>query len=320
MPIFLCSHTIYKVMILKIYNNVCELIGNTPVVRLKKIEKKYLINNQIFAKVERNNPGSSIKDRVAYQMITEAYKKGIINEETTIIEATSGNTGIGLAIVCAYFNLKLIIIMSEDVSAERKKLLEIFGATVILTTKDLGVEGAIIKAKKIKEEITNSYYINQFDNYTNVEAHFNSTGEEIIQLFKGTLDYIFVGMGSGGTIMGISKRIKKNYPYIKIIGIEPKKCPYYSQKEVGEYKIPGIGTTFMPKIVDLTYVDDIVLVTDEDAKKMMLDVAKTEGLGVGYSSGAVLAGLKEYLLKNEIVNKKILVIFPDTIERYLSML
>ena len=153
MPIFLCIHTIYKVVMFMIYNNVCELIGNTPILRLNKIEKKYSLENQIFAKIEKNNPGSSIKDRVAYQMIIDAFNKGIINEKTTIIEATSGNTGIGLAIVCAYFNLKLVIIMSEEVTKERIKMIETFGGKVILTKKELEIEGAIKKAKKIKEEI-----------------------------------------------------------------------------------------------------------------------------------------------------------------------
>lgn len=303
-----------------IYNNICELIGNTPILRLNKIEKKYSLENQIFAKIEKNNPGSSIKDRVAYQMIIDAFNKGIINEKTTIIEATSGNTGIGLAIVCAYFNLKLVIIMSEEVTKERIKMIETFGGKVILTKKELGIEGAIKKARKIKEEIDNSYYINQFDNYSNVLAHLKTTGNEIVEQFDKGLDYVFVGMGSGGTIMGISIKMKETNPDVKIIGIEPLGCPYYTRKEIGKYKIPGIGSTFVPNIFDLQYVDDIILVSDNEAKETMLDIARIEGLGVGFSSGAVLAGAKKYIKENNIINKKILVIFPDTIERYLSML
>ena len=303
-----------------IYDNICELIGNTPILRLKKIEKKYSLENQIFAKIEKNNPGSSIKDRVAYQMIIDAFNKGIINEKTTIIEATSGNTGIGLAIVCAYFNLKLVIIMSEEVTKERIKMIETFGGKVILTKKELGIEGAIKKAKKIKEEIDNSYYINQFDNYSNVLAHLKTTGNEIVEQFDKGLDYAFVGMGSGGTIMGISIKMKETNPNVKIIGIEPLGCPYYTRKEIGKYKIPGIGSTFVPNIFDLQCVDDIILVSDNEAKETMLDIARIEGLGVGFSSGAVLAGAKKYIKEHNIINKKILVIFPDTIERYLSML
>ena len=320
MPIFLCIHTIYKVVMYMIYDNICELIGNTPILRLKKIEKKYSLENQIFAKIEKNNPGSSIKDRVAYQMIIDAFNKGIINEKTTIIEATSGNTGIGLAIVCAYFNLKLVIIMSEEVTKERIKMIETFGGKVILTKKELGIEGAIKKAKKIKEEIDNSYYINQFDNYSNVLAHLKTTGNEIVEQFDKGLDYAFVGMGSGGTIMGISIKMKETNPNVKIIGIEPLGCPYYTRKEIGKYKIPGIGSTFVPNIFDLQCVDDIILVSDNEAKETMLDIARIEGLGVGFSSGAVLAGAKKYIKEHNIINKKILVIFPDTIERYLSML
>lgn len=305
---------------LSVYENVLEMIGNTPCIRLKKIENKYNLNNEIYAKIEKNNPGGSIKDRVAYLMIEDGIKKGLIDNNTTIIEATSGNTGIGLAMVCSYYKLKLIIVMSENVSSERIKLIKLYGARVILTDKKLGIEGAINKANLLKKEITNSYYINQFENTSNIETHYKYTANEILKEFGEKIDFVFVGMGSSGTIMGISKRLKLLNNKIKIIGIEPSGCPYYIKKEKGKYKIPGIGTTFMPKIANLDFVDDIELVEDDEAENKMLELLKEEGMGVGYSSGAVLSGMIKYIKSKKIKNKKIILIFPDSIERYLSML
>lgn len=305
---------------MKIYNNVCELIGNTPVVRLKKLEKENLDKNEIYAKLEKFNPGGSSKDRVAFQIIKEGIENKVIGENTTIIEATSGNTGIGLALVCAYYNLPLIITMSESVTEERIKLLKAYGAKVVLTNKNKGIEGAIDVAKKINEEITDSYYVNQFQNENNLLAHYLNTGKEIKDVFGNDLDYIFIGMGSSGTISGIAKKIKEENKKIKIIGIEPAECPYYSKREKGECHIPGIGATFIPKIAKLELIDDYVRVEEGMAFKEMINLVRKEGLFVGVSSGAVLAGAKEYLENKKIINKKVLLIFPDTGERYLSII
>lgn len=305
---------------MKIYDNVCELIGNTPVVRLKKIEKEIPQKNEIYAKVEKFNPGGSSKDRVAFQIIKEGIKSKAIGEDTTIIEATSGNTGIGLALVCAYYDLPLIIVMSEAVTKERIKLLKAYGAKVVLTDRNKGIEGAIDVAKKINKEIANSYYVNQFQNENNLFAHYLNTGKEIKDVFGDDLDYIFVGMGSSGTISGVAKKIKEENKKIKIIGIEPAECPYYSKREKGECHIPGIGTTFIPEIAKLELIDDYVRVEENRAFKAMINLARKEGIFVGISSGAVLAGAKEYIENKKIINKKILLIFPDTGERYLSII
>lgn len=305
---------------MKIYNNICELIGNTPLVRLEKLEKKYKIPNILIAKLEKFNPGGSSKDRIAYEIILDGLKKGKINSKTTLIEATSGNTGIGLAMVCAYFNLKLIIIMSESVTIERIKLLQLYGATVILTKKEDGIEGAINKAHELVKTIPNNYFINQFHNNMNPLAHYQTTSKELIQDLEGKIDILVAGMGSGGTITGIAKGLKEFDDNIKIIGVEPSSCPYYSKQLIGKYNIPGIGTTFMPSIVDMSLIDDMMEITDEDAKKYMEILAKEEGILAGYSSGAVLAGTIKYLKTNKISNKIIVMIFHDTGERYLSML
>lgn len=305
---------------MELYNNVCELIGHTPIVRLKKIESTLEYRNEIYAKLEKFNPGGSSKDRVALQMIKEGIETKIIGKDTTIIEATSGNTGIGLALVCAYYDLPLIIVMSEAATKERIKLLEAYGAKVVLTDKEKGIEGAIEEAKIISKKIENSYYVNQFQNENNLLAHYLYTGEEILDLFGDQLDYIFIGMGSSGTISGIAKKVKEKNKKVKIIGIEPAECPYYSKREKGECHIPGIGTTFIPKIAKLELIDDYITVEENDAFSSMKTLAKREGVLVGVSSGAVLTGTRMYINNKKIIGKKILLIFPDTGERYLSII
>lgn len=305
---------------MKIYDNVCELIGHTPIVRLKKMEKECIMKNEVYAKLEKFNPGGSSKDRVAYQIIQNGIETGLINDSTTIIEATSGNTGIGLAMVCAYYNLPLIVVMSESVTIERVKLLEAYGAKIVLTPKEEGIEGAIAEAKRLNAIIENSYYVNQFQNENNPLSHYLHTGEEIFESFGNALDYVFVGMGSSGTISGIARRLKEKNKKVKIIGIEPADCPYYSKREKGNCRIPGIGTTFMPKIAQLDLIDDYVTVDDKESVDMMRLIAKTEGILVGISSGAVMVGAREYIKQKQINDKKVLLIFPDTGERYLSII
>lgn len=305
---------------MKIYDNVCELIGHTPIVRLKKMEKECIMKNEVYAKLEKFNPGGSSKDRVAYQIIQNGIETGLINDSTTIIEATSGNTGIGLAMVCAYYDLPLIIVMSESVTIERVKLLEAYGAKIVLTPNEEGIEGAIAEAKRLNAIIENSYYVNQFQNENNPLSHYLHTGEEIFESFGNELDYVFVGMGSSGTISGIARRLKEKNKKVKIIGIEPADCPYYSKREKGNCRIPGIGTTFMPKIAQLDLIDDYVTVDDKESVDMMRLIAKTEGILVGISSGAVMVGAREYIKQKQINDKKVLLIFPDTGERYLSII
>lgn len=305
---------------MKIYDNICELIGNTPIVRLKKMEKQIGVENELFAKLEKMNPGGSSKDRVAYQIIKNGIETGIIDYKTTIIEATSGNTGIGLAMVCAYYDLPLIVVMSESVTIERVKLLEAYGAKIVLTPNEEGIEGAIAEAKRLNAIIENSYYVNQFQNENNPLSHYLHTGEEIFESFGNELDYVFVGMGSSGTISGIARRLKEKNKKVKIIGIEPADCPYYSKREKGNCRIPGIGTTFMPKIAQLDLIDGYVTVDDKESVDMMRLIAKTEGILVGISSGAVMVGAREYIKQKQINDKKVLLIFPDTGERYLSII
>lgn len=304
---------------MKTYQNICETIGNTPIVKLNKIEKELDLKNNLYAKIEKFNPGGSIKDRVALEMIEEAKKNGKINKGTTIIEATSGNTGIGLAVICAYYDLKLIIVMPKGVTKERIKILEAYGAKVILTRKKDGVAGSIKKALRLKKIIKESYYIDQFSNFSNAKSHYDTTGNEILTDLEEKVDFIFIGMGSGGTITGVSKKIKEIKTTTKIIGVEPFNCSYYKNRKKGKYYIPGIGTTFIPKIVDMNNVDDIALVKDEEAKYYMQMLTKKEGIFVGYSSGAVLAAVVNYIKDKKIQNKNIVIIFPDGGERYISI-
>lgn len=305
---------------MKVYDNVFELIGKTPIVHLNKMKQEYNTDNNIYAKLEKNNPGGSIKDRVAYQMIKDGIKEGKISQTTTIIEATSGNTGVGLAMVCAYLNLKLIVVMSENASDERKKIVKTYGGEVILTPKEDGIEGAIQKAKELEQQIGDSYYINQFFNLSNPLVHYFTTAEEIWEDLDGKIDIAIMGMGSSGTITGIAKKLKLKNNKIYIIGVEPKGCPFYSKGEIGNCNLPGIGTTFMPGVLDTEVIDEIVTVEEEEAKLECLRVARVEGIFVGISSGAVLAALKQKINKEQIREKNVLLIFPDTGERYLSIL
>lgn len=302
-----------------IFNNVLELIGNTPIVKINNLFNNLENDVELYAKLESRNPGGSSKDRIAYKMISDLYYNKIINNDTTIIEVTSGNTGIGLAMVCAYLNLNLIVIMSESATIERVKLIKKYGARVILLKKEISMNEGIEIAKALVKKIENSYFVNQFENSNNIEAHYESTALEILNDFKESLDSIIVGMGSTGTIMGISKRLKEIYPKIKIIGVEPKECPIYSENKIGENFIPGISNTFIPYIYNNEYVDQIVVVNKEEAFLQMEKIMKKEGISVGPSSGAVLAGAIKYIKENDINNKKILMIFPDSIDKYLSL-
>ena len=263
---------------MKVYDNVCDLIGNTPLVRLNNIEEYLQINNRIYAKIEKFNPGGSSKDRPAYQIIKEAIEKEKIDKNTTVIEATSGNMGIGLAMVCASYGIKLIIVMSESVTIERIKILKMYGAQVVLTPKEEGIIGAIEKAKELNSEIPNSYYINQFYNFENPYSHFLTTGQEILDCLDNDVDAVVVGMGSGGTITGLGKKVKNACNKVQIIGIEPNSAKFYSKREIANGDIPGIGSTFMPGVIDLNVVDEIITIKSGEALEMQKLLARKEGL------------------------------------------
>lgn len=303
-----------------IYENVLDLIGRTPTVKISKIMADCKNNNNMFIKLESKNPGGSSKDRIAYKMIRSLLDNKKINENSTIVEVTSGNTGIGLAMVCAYYNLKLIIVINESVTYERIKILELYGAKIIKVCKNKGMEHSIHIAKEICKRIENSVYINQFDNFDNLNAHYEKTANEIIEDFENDLDYIFVGMGSTGTIMGISKKMKELKKEIKIIGVEPSSCSFYKNNVKGEGDIPGIGTTFIPYIYNKKLIDEILLVDKQKAITCMETMLKKEGINVGMSSGAVVCAGIEYLEKNKISDKNVLFICPDSVDRYLSIL
>ncbi len=301
---------------MKYYNKIIDLIGNTPILKLNEIEKETKSINNLFAKMEMFNPAGSIKDRAALKMIEEAINDGLINQETLIVDATSGNTGIGLSMVCALKKLKLVITMPDSMSNERIKLMEAYGTKVVLTPGILGMSGAIDLALKIKEENKNSFMPSQFDNFNNPLAHYTTTGPEIYDAMDGNIDYLISAIGTGGTISGIGKFLKEKNPNIKIIGVEPLSSPFITKGISGSHKIQGIGAGFIPKILNLDYVDEILTITNEEAYRCANLIAKKEGILVGISSGAALGAALE--LSKKIINKNIIIIFSDSGERYLS--
>jgi cysteine synthase A len=293
-----------------IVNNISEIIGNTPIVRLNNI------NRNIIAKCEFMNPLGSVKDRIALNMIQEAISLKKIDKNGTIIEATSGNTGIALAGICASMNLKLILTMPESMSIERRNLLKGLGANIVLTPKEDGMMGAVNKALEINKELDNSIILSQFENVNNPLSHEKNTVVEILEQTKGNIDIFITSIGTGGTFMGISKVLKEKIPDIKVIAIEPKQSPLIKTGCSGLHKIQGIGANFIPKIVDKSVIDDIILVDEEDAINMSRQLAKKEGLLVGISSGANVCGAIE--VSKEYKDKEILTFLCDGAERYLS--
>ncbi len=303
---------------MKTYDSITELIGKTPIVRLHKIEEIFNLDVKLYAKVESFNPGGSIKDRIAYSMIEDALKKGKINKDSTIIEATSGNTGIGLALTCASVNLKLIIVMPESMSIERRNLMKAYGAKLVLTDASKGMNGSVKEAKRLLKEIPNSYSVKQFENKVNPKTHYKTTSKEIYKDMDGNIDYFFAGIGTGGTISGVSKYLKSKNKDIKVIGVEPLSSPLLTKGESGPHKIQGIGANFVPKTLSMEYVDEIVDISNEESYEKCALLAKKEGLLVGISSGAALASAIKFAKENNLKNKNIVIIFPDSGERYLS--
>ena len=301
-----------------LFKNASELIGNTPLVELTNIEKQYSLKAKLYAKVEYFNPTGSVKDRIALSMINDAFNKGLINENSVLIEPTSGNTGIGIAALCAMKNIKCILVMPESMSIERRKLLSIYGAKLVLTEAKEGMGGSIKKAKELEKTIPNAVILGQFDNEANPRIHYLTTGKEIYNDLNGKVDLFIAGIGTGGTISGTGKYLKEKIKDVKIIGVEPLSSPVISQNKKGSHKIQGIGAGFIPSTLNLNIIDKVETCSDEDAFKFAKIVPSIEGMLVGISSGASLKVAIEYAKKEENANKNIVVLFPDSGDRYLS--
>lgn len=301
---------------MKIYNNLIELIGNTPLVRINKLNTGY---SDIAAKVEFFNPAGSIKDRAALSMIEEAEKEGLIEAgKTTIIEPTSGNTGIGLALVCLLKGYKLILTMPDSMSKERRDILRAYGAELVLTDGTKGMQGAVDEAERLHKENKNSFIPQQFNNPTNPKIHYKTTAEEIWNDTDGKVDIIVAGVGTGGTISGIAKKLKEKNPNIKAIAVEPYSSPVITQGKAGAHQIQGIGANFIPKNYNADLIDEVITVKNEDAVNTARNLADKEGIFAGISSGAALHAAIEVSQRQENKGKLIVVILPDTGMRYLS--
>lgn len=294
--------------------NILETIGNTPVVQINKLFDN---KKEVWIKLEKSNPGSSIKDRIALAMIEDAENKGLLNSESVIIEPTSGNTGIGLALVAAVKGYKVILVMPESMSIERRKLMEIYGAEFVLTPREKGMKGAIEKAAELVLETPNSWSPKQFDNPANVEVHERTTAQEIIADFPDGLDYVITGVGTGGHITGVAKVLKAHFPNIKIIAVEPELSPVLSGGNPGPHPLQGIGAGFVPSIFRSDLIDEVIQVSKDDAFEYARKIAKEEGIFVGISTGASLAAVAKKL--ETVADGAVVLTFNyDTGERYLS--
>lgn len=302
----------------KVKNSFLDLIGNTPIVRVNNLIKKDDLKADVLAKLEYFNPAGSVKDRIAKEMILDALEKGLINENTTLIEPTSGNTGIGLSAVATALNLKIIITMPETMSVERRNLMKAYGAELVLTPGSEGMKGAIAKAKELSSQIENSFIPGQFENPANPTAHYKTTGPEIYGQTEGKVDIFVAGVGTGGTISGIGKYLKEKNPEVKVVAVEPASSPVLSTGKGGAHKIQGIGAGFVPETLDTKIYDEIITVENEDAFATGKEMAKTEGILVGISSGAALYAAKELAKREENAGKTIVVLLPDGGDRYLS--
>lgn len=302
----------------KIYTSANQLIGRTPLLELTQIEKEFKLQAKIFAKLEYFNPAGSVKDRIAKAMIEEAEKSGKLKPDSVIIEPTSGNTGIGLASVAAAKGYRLIIVMPETMSVERRKLMKAYGAELVLTDGAKGMKGAIAKAEELAKEILNSFIPSQFENPENPKRHFETTGPEIYEDTDGKVDILVAGVGTGGTITGIGRYLKSRNSQIKIAAVEPASSPVLSGGASGPHKIQGIGAGFVPAILDTSIYDEIIQVENADAFEKGRLIGKKEGILVGISSGAALHAAIELAKREENKGKNIVVIFPDSGDRYLS--
>lgn len=303
---------------MKIFESVSQLLGGTPLLKLNNLSEKFSLNTPIIAKLEAFNPAGSSKDRVALSILNDAEGKGILKPDTVIIEPTSGNTGIGLASICAARGYRLILTMPETMSVERRNLLKAYGAEIILTDGSLGMTGAVKKAEELNKEIENSFIAGQFTNPANSDAHYTTTGPEIWQDTDGKIDIFVAGIGTGGTITGVGKYLKEKNPNIKIIGVEPASSPLLTKGVAGRHKIQGIGANFVPEVLDESVIDEIIAVADDDALKTGKEMARSEGFLVGISSGAALFAAKQILERDENKGKTVVSLLADSGERYLS--
>lgn len=301
-----------------IHKSVSELIGNTPLVELTNFEKNHNLDATILGKVELFNPAGSVKDRIAKAMIDEAVKAGKVNDETVLIEPTSGNTGIGLAAIAAARGNRLIITMPETMSIERRNLMKAYGAEVVLTDGSKGMKGAIAKAQELAGEISNSFIPSQFTNSANPAIHEATTGPEIWRDTEGKVDILVAGVGTGGTVTGTGRYLKSQNPDVKVVAVEPAGSPVLSEGHAGAHKIQGIGAGFIPDTLDTSVYDEVISVADEDAFETGRELAAKEGLLVGISSGAAVWAAGQLAQRPENKGKTIVAILPDTGERYLS--
>lgn len=301
-----------------VITKITELIGNTPILELNKVAKEHQAGAKILAKLEAFNPAGSVKDRIAFAMIKDALANGTINQDTTIIEPTSGNTGIGLAFVGAALGLKVIIVLPATMSEERRNTIKAYGAELVVTDGAKGMKGSIAKAEELQASIPNSWIPNQFDNPSNVKIHYETTGPEIWQDTEGQVDILIGGVGTGGTISGAGRYLKEHKPSIKVIAVEPAASPVLSGGKPGPHKIQGIGPGFEAGNVKRDIIDEIVTVTDDDALNTGREVARHEGVFLGISGGAAISAALAISKRPENFGKNIVVVIPDSGDRYLS--
>lgn len=301
-----------------VYENILQLVGNTPLVALQKYSKNRQLNAEIIAKVEFFNPGGSVKDRVALNMIVEAEKNGVLKPGSTIIEPTSGNTGVGLSLVGAFKGYKVILTMPETMSIERRKLAAAYGTEIVLTPGSEGMKGAIRKAEELRDSIPGAVILQQFENPANPSIHLATTGEEIWNQSEGKIDIFVAGVGTGGTVSGAGAALKKHNPAVKVVAVEPASSAVLSGQPSGAHKIQGIGAGFVPKNFNAEVVDEILPVANENAFAAARAIAKEEGIFVGISSGAALHAATVLAQRPENAGKRIVALLPDTGERYLS--
>ena len=307
-----------RVKRMAIYKKVTDLVGNTPILELGNYEEKNQLEATILAKLEYFNPAGSVKDRIAREIILDALETGKLTKDSVIIEPTSGNTGIGLASVAASLGIRIIITMPETMSVERRNLMKAYGAELVLTDGAKGMKGAIAKADELAKEIPNSFIPGQFVNELNPRAHKRTTGPEIWEDTEGKVDIFVAGVGTGGTVSGVGEYLKSKNPDVKIVAVEPATSPVLSKGEAGAHKIQGIGAGFVPDTLNTDIYDEIIPVENEDAFELGREIARTEGILVGISSGAALKAATELAKRPENKGKTIVVLFPDTGDRYLS--
>ena len=303
---------------MKIYSNILDTVGGTPLVELVNLEKKYNLKAKILAKVESFNPAGSVKDRIAKAMIEDAEKQGLINNDTVLIEPTSGNTGIGLCMVGASKGMRVIIVMPDTMSVERRNLMKAYGAELVLTEGSKGMKGAIAKAEELAQTIPNAFIPSQFTNMANPKIHYLTTGPEIFNDSEGKVDILVAGVGTGGTLSGTGKYLKEKIKDFKVVAVEPETSPVLSKGVAGPHKIQGIGAGFIPQTLDTSIYDEILPISNEEAFEKGRESARSEGILIGISSGAALSAAIKLALREENKGKTIVVIFPDTGERYLS--